>query len=185
VCNVKGSQSVKSMTTAPGGAFEGTAQGSSIEAADLFGLVKSYAAARSARSVTGDVVAPGTGLVGICGVLGGKSVCEREFVATCAGSVCPDCEIGSLLCVEFAELVKKNARGSLKTGCGGFCKLSTSELPLDFLDWDFFDELPPFGSLPRFLGTLFALAASDEAVVDLFFGLSRFLVTLDLSSCDS
>lgn len=152
---------------------------------DAFGPVKPHFEALNARSVAGDVVSPGTGLLGTCGVVGKGESCEGGLIAGCVDSVSLGAEIGgsSWFCVESAELAKENSRGSLKTGGDDFAGLSALARALRFLGWGFADAvLPSFGGLPRFFGTASAMAASVEAEVEVFFGLPRFLVALSTAT---
>jgi hypothetical protein len=174
------------MYTAPDGIAGATARRVPLELVGVTaaGPVKSHVAALSARSVAGDTASPVLGVAWACGVLGGRDDCESESIARRVGpacwfnssELCTGCVESPGLCVEVAELVKENAGGSLKTGAGGLTWSSISWRPLDFFGGCFADGvLPSFGGLPRFLGTISALAASGEVVVDDFFGLPRFL----------
>jgi hypothetical protein len=174
------------MYTAPDGIAGATARRLPLELVGVtaFEPVKSHVAALSARSAAGDAASPALGVAWACGVPGGRDDCESKSIARRIGpacwfnssELCTGCVESPGLCVEFAELVKENAGGSLKTGAGGFTWSLTSCQPLGFFGGCFADGvLPSLGGLPRFLGTVSALAASGEAVVDDFLDRPRFL----------
>jgi hypothetical protein len=185
--NMPALQSVRSMTTALGGIFVATAREASFEVAGIeaSGPLGPHHAALNARSVAGDVVSPGIGLVQACGVLGEKSDCEGDPAATGVRAVnlCSEASGSPWLCVEFAELVKENSRGSLKTAGGNLTWLSASGCSLRFLAWGFVDaKLPSFGGLPRFLGVVSVMVVSVEAEMEDFWGLPRFFIALSTAT---
>lgn len=177
-------QSVKSMTSAPGGTFGATTQevSAGVAAVDDFGPVDPHFAALNARSVAGEVISPGVGLVRTCDVFGEDRSCEGGSISGCAGVVSLGSEgVGSArLCdVESAELAKEYSRGILKTGGDDFAGLPASTRPLRFFGWGFADAvLLSFGGLPRFFGTASATVVSVGAEIELFFGLPLFLGAL-------
>jgi hypothetical protein len=136
ICKVQRVQSIRSMYTAPDGIAGGTTRRAPLELVGVtaFGPVRSHVAALSARSVAGDAASSALGMARVCGVLGGQDDCESESGARRVGptcwlndsELCPGCAKSPGLCVELTELVKENARGSLKIGAGGFTWSSTS-----------------------------------------------------------